>query len=190
MYEATDTTAPSAWLSLAAAFQAGGIYYAAVPCKLGFMILAASRQGLCYCAFADTLDRLQEALHAQFTRHRVLAGDDGLHTLARSLAACLGKPTRPDGLLLALQGTPFQCRVWHAIREIRYGETVSYAEIARRISTPKAARAVAAACAANPVSVLVPCHRVIRSDGCLSGYRWGTWRKQALLTWEQAGTDD
>jgi AraC family transcriptional regulator of adaptative response/methylated-DNA-[protein]-cysteine methyltransferase len=87
-------------------------------------------------------------------------------------------------LPLDLRGTPFQRRVWQALRTIPLGETASYAEIARRIGAPKSARAVAAACRANPVAIVIPCHRVVRQDGSLAGYRWGITRKRALLARE------
>jgi len=167
----------------------GEIHYAGATCRLGWMLAAVSWNGVCFLAFADELGMVSNELHRRFPKERVLAGGDGVHRLAGQLADGLATPLRPEipFEVLDLRGTAFQLRVWHALRDISAGKVASYGEIARRIGRPKAVRAVASACAANPVAVLVPCHRIVRSDGGLSGYHWGVWRKRALLAWEQEG---
>ncbi len=177
----------AAWLQEMSRIRQGQIHYAVVACRLGLMLVAVSGQGLCYWAFGDDPGFLLADLCKSHKNDRVRAGDDDLHRLTTQLSKCLGKRHLPDFIPLDLRGTAFQRQVWQALRQIPPGGTASYAEIARRIGLPKAVRAVASACAANPVSILVPCHRVVRSDGRLSGYHWGAWRKQALLDWEKEG---
>lgn len=171
------------WGRLSAGLNDGEIYYARTECRLGIMLLAASRKGLCYLAFADDKDFLLDDLRKSFPKESLSTGDERLLGLAEQLVQWLGESV-PE-LPLDLRGTAFQQRVWQALREVPAGGTASYAEIARRIGAPTAVRAVASACAANPVAILVPCHRIVRSDGRLSGYHWGLWRKQALLDWER-----
>lgn len=173
------------WHKLCGELPHGNIRYAVVPCRLGMMLLAVSNKGLCYWAFADDQESLLEDLQGSFRAEPLQAGGDSLAELARLLAEHLENPVPLVALPLDLRGTAFQQQVWQALREVSVGGTVSYSEIARRIGKPKAVRAVASACAANPVAVLVPCHRIVRKDGSLSGYHWGVWRKRALLAWER-----
>jgi len=120
-------------------------------------------------------------LQDQFPRARLIEGDSGFEKLVAQVVGLVEAPQRGFKLPLDLQGTAFQERVWHALRKIPVGTTVSYAEIAKRIGVPKAVRAVAQACGANHLAVAIPCHRVVRRDGDLSGYRWGVERKRELL---------
>ncbi|MBE0531180.1 MAG: methylated-DNA--[protein]-cysteine S-methyltransferase [Rhodospirillales bacterium] len=132
----------------------------------------------------DDADSLVGALRRRFPAARLIEGGAQAEALAARVAGAIETPSRGLDLPLDIRGTAFQRRVWEALCEIPTGTTSSYAEIARRIGAPGAVRAVAQACAANPVAVAVPCHRVVRSDGALSGYRWGAGRKRVLLTRE------
>lgn len=153
------------------------IRYATGRCSLGALLVARSPEGLCAVSLGDDANALVAALQARQPHARP---DTSLTTLAQ-VAACIDAPGQPLGLPLAPEGTPFQRRVWQALGEITAGETISYTELARRIGAPQAVRAVAGACAANPLAVVIPCHRVLRRDGGLGGYRWGEARKQHLL---------
>ncbi|HWA80305.1 MAG TPA: bifunctional DNA-binding transcriptional regulator/O6-methylguanine-DNA methyltransferase Ada [Acetobacteraceae bacterium] len=169
-------------------WRAGGtgavIRYASGACSLGTILVAATEKGLCAISFGEDEKELVGMLAARFPRARLTpAAPDFAGTLAAVIDS-VETPARGLDLPLDIQGTAFQCRVWAALKAIPAGETASYAEIARRIGEPGAARAVAAACAANKLAVAIPCHRVIGSDGALSGYRWGTARKRALLARE------
>jgi len=175
-----DITA--AWQAASSGIKAGDIRFAATPCRLGVMLLAASGKGVCYLAFADDEEFLRDDLRRNFPKEILSAGDERLRGLAEQLAQWLGESV--PALPLDLRGTAFQQRVWQALREVPAGSMASYAEIARRIGAPTAVRAVASACAANLVAILVPCHRIAGSDGRPCGYHWGIWRKQALLDWE------
>ncbi|MGY6769114.1 methylated-DNA--[protein]-cysteine S-methyltransferase [Komagataeibacter sp. NFXK3] len=157
------------------------------PSGLGMVMVALGPEGLA-AIMLDTDERaLQKAVLASFPAAQVGGADDA--ALAHSLevvTACIEAPWAMPDLPLALQGTPFQLQVWRALRGIPCGQTVTYGELAASIGRPGAVRAVAGACAANRLAVVVPCHRVIRHDGSLSGYRWGVERKQALLARERA----
>jgi len=171
------------------AFQAGGageeIVYATAPCSLGVVLVAASAAGVCAIALGEDAAALAAGLKARFGQAR-LADDAGFgEILAQVVALVDGAGTAKD-LPLDIRGTAFQRRVWEALRKIPAGVTASYTEIAARIGAPNAVRAVAAACAANALAVAVPCHRVVRADGGLAGYRWGISRKRALLEREAA----
>jgi AraC family transcriptional regulator of adaptative response/methylated-DNA-[protein]-cysteine methyltransferase len=165
------------------------IRFAVGQCSLGAVLVAATEVGVCTIALGDDPDRLVRELQDRFPKAALAGGDAGFE---RWVAAVVGLVERPAAgldpeLPLDIRGTAFQLRVWQALRAIPPGTTASYAEIARRIGRPGASRAVAAACAANPVAVAIPCHRVVRTDGSLSGYRWGVQRKAALLERERAG---
>jgi AraC family transcriptional regulator of adaptative response/methylated-DNA-[protein]-cysteine methyltransferase len=145
-------------------------------------LVAATAKGICAIDFGDTADALKETLRRRFPKAVFQGPDPQFTAMIRQVLAFLEAPRRCGmGLPLDVQGTAFQRRVWLALQEIQPGDTVSYGEIASRIGKPKNARAVARACAANPLAVAIPCHRVMRGDGDLGGYRWGLERKRILL---------
>lgn len=171
-------------------YRAGGadtdIRFAIAQCALGALLVAASPQGVCAIALGDDADALARDLQDRFPQAR-LSGDDA--DFARLVAQVVGLVEAPRiglDLPLDVRGTAFQQRVWAALRAIPPGQTLSYTELAQRIGAPNAVRAVASACAANTLAVAVPCHRVVRTDGSLSGYRWGVARKRALLERERS----
>lgn len=172
-------------------FKKGGygktIQYVIRECALGLMLLAATDQGVCSIRLGDDAKMLEAELQSEFPG-AVLTGSDDTFESWVDAALDLIDARRPSGrrLPLDIRGTVFQQRVWKALQTIPAGETASYKEIAEQIGSPKAVRAVAQACASNPVAVAVPCHRVVRSDGALSGYRWGVERKKKLLKQEKA----
>jgi AraC family transcriptional regulator, regulatory protein of adaptative response / methylated-DNA-[protein]-cysteine methyltransferase len=156
--------------------------YATTATDLGLVLAAVSDKGLCALTLGDDPDVLAADLARRFPKARRIEDAAGLaDALAEAKAAIAG---RGGELELDERGTDLQRRVWQALRAIPAGRTVSYAEVARRIGRPAAVRAVAQACGANPLAVVTPCHRVVRSDGGLSGYRWGVERKAALLARE------
>ncbi len=157
------------------------IRYAVAPCALGQVIVAATRRGVCAIEFGDAAPALVESLHERFPKARFESGDEEFRGWVARVLGYLDQPQGALDLPLDVQGTVFQQRVWQALRDIPAGQTASYAEVARRIGQPKAHRAVAHACAKNRVAVAIPCHRIVRRDGELSGYRWGGARKAALL---------
>ena len=157
------------------------IRHALDRCSLGLVLVAQSERGICAIALGDDPQALVHDLQARFPQATMIAEDAALAAVLGQVVALIETPGAGLDLPLDLRGTGFQQRVWQALRGIRPGQTVSYAELARRIGAPGSARAVAGACAANPVAVAVPCHRVLRGDGSLSGYRWGVARKRALL---------
>jgi len=154
------------------------IHYAVNPSSLGLVLVAQSAKGVCAVLLGDDLQTLQRDLKERFPEANLIEGDAALAT---QVIGTLESPARGIDVPLDPQGTEFQQSVWKALREIPAGTTASYTDIANRIGLPKSARAVAQACAANPLAVVVPCHRVVKSDGKLSGYRWGVERKRALL---------
>jgi AraC family transcriptional regulator of adaptative response/methylated-DNA-[protein]-cysteine methyltransferase len=157
------------------------IRYAVGESWLGLTLVAATPRGICAILFGDSEDALRDELAGIFHRADItLAGADFTQRLADVLAA-IEQPELSRQLPLDIRGTAFQQRIWAALRDIPAGATASYKDIAERIGEPKAVRAVAGACAANRLAVAVPCHRVVRSDGGLSGYRWGPERKRKLL---------
>lgn len=166
-------------------YRAGGastrIRFAVAECSLGSILVAASERGVCAISLGDDPQALVRDLQDRFARSELIGGDPGFERLVSRVVAFVEAPGQGLDLPLDLRGTAFQKRVWQALRNIAPGKTVSYAEIARRIGAPKSARAVAGACGANPLAVAIPCHRVVRTDGGLSGYRWGVERKRALL---------
>jgi AraC family transcriptional regulator of adaptative response/methylated-DNA-[protein]-cysteine methyltransferase len=137
--------------------------------------------------FGEEAQSLVDELHACFPHASVAKADPDFNGWLNAVVQGIDRSTALVDLPLDIQGTAFQTRIWKALREIPHGSTTTYAELARRIGSPSAVRAVGAACSANPVAVLVPCHRVIRSDGGISGYRWGVERKRELLRREVAG---
>lgn len=171
------------------AFRAGGrgvsIHFAVGACWLGAILVAASEKGVCAISFGDNPDALVRDLQDRFPKARLIGGDADFEQLVAEVVGFVETPTLGLDLPLDVRGTAFQQRVWQALREIPAGSTASYADIAQRIGQPKAVRAVAQACASNAIAVAIPCHRVVRTDGSLSGYRWGVERKRALLEKER-----
>lgn len=171
------------------AYRRGGngmrIGYTIVDSPLGRLLIAATGRGVCSVFLGDSDKTLKKTLSEEYPRADIHLDKAGLEAHAAQLRAHLAGRLPELDLPLDVQATAFQGRVWRALRDIPYGETRSYSDIARAIGSPRAVRAVAHACAANPVSVIVPCHRVVRSDGSLGGYRWGLGRKQALLDRER-----
>jgi AraC family transcriptional regulator of adaptative response/methylated-DNA-[protein]-cysteine methyltransferase len=157
------------------------IRFAVGACSLGAILVAASRKGVAAILIGDDPEALVRDLQDRFARATLIGGDRDFETLVAKVVGFVEAPHTSLDLPLDVRGTAFQHRVWTALRQIPPGATASYAEIARRIGAPKAVRAVAGACAANPLAVAIPCHRVVRADGALSGYRWGIARKRALL---------
>lgn len=161
------------------------IGYTVVKSSLGRLLVAATPRGICSVMLGDSKRDLTRELQQEFPGARLEKDDERLRLQARALLACLeGETPHPD-LALDVRGTAFQMRVWEELRRIPRGQRISYGELARRIGRPKAARAVARACAANPLAILTPCHRVVRENGDLAGYRWGIERKWWLLEQEQ-----
>ena len=169
-------------------FREGGagqdIRFAIAECWLGLVLIAASEKGVCAILFGDDPEELRCDLQDQFPRARLIGGDKSFEELTAKVIAFVEAPGQGLDLPLDIRGTAFQHRVWDALRRIPVGSTASYAEIAEKIGAPKAVRAVARACATNRIAVAIPCHRVVRSDGGLSGYRGGVERKRALLAKE------
>lgn len=163
------------------------IRYAVGRCFLGWTLVAATERGLCAVELGDSPETLAAQLLAHFPQAAIKEAKPEFAEWVATVVACIETPQRGLNLPLDLQGTAFQQRVWQALREIPVGMTVSYAELAQRIGHPQAVRAVAGACAANRIAVVVPCHRVLRRDGKLSDYRWGVERKRALLEREGVG---
>jgi AraC family transcriptional regulator of adaptative response/methylated-DNA-[protein]-cysteine methyltransferase len=160
------------------------IRFAVGQCSLGAILVAQSQRGICAIFLGDDPDGLVRDLQDQFKQARLIGGDAGFEELIALVVGFIEQPALGLNLPLDVRGTAFQERVWQALREIPPGVRVSYAQVAERIGSPKAVRAVAQACGANHLAVAIPCHRVVRSDGDLSGYRWGVDRKLELLTRE------
>jgi AraC family transcriptional regulator of adaptative response/methylated-DNA-[protein]-cysteine methyltransferase len=171
-------------------YRAGGanaeIRFAIGECSLGSILVAQSGRGVCAILLGDDPDALARDLQDRFPQARLIGGDKGFEALVARVVGFVEAPALGLDLPLDVRGTAFQQRVWQALRDIPAGETASYSAIAQRIGAPKSVRAVASACAANAIAVAIPCHRVVRNDGALSGYRWGVERKRALLDKESA----
>lgn len=171
-------------------YRAGGagatIHFALGQCSLGAILVAQSEKGICAILLGDDPEALLRELQDQFPKARLIGGDSAYEQLVAEVVGFVEAPSLGLALPLDVQGTAFQERVWQALREVPAGSRVSYTEIAERIGAPKAVRAVAMACAANHIAVAIPCHRVVRRDGDLSGYRWGVARKAQLLKRETA----
>lgn len=166
-------------------YRAGGvdteIRFAVGQCSLGAILVAASTQGICAILIGDDPDALTRDLQDRFPRAELVGGDAGFERWVAQVVGFVEQPRLGLDLPLDVRGTAFQQRVWQALQKIPVGTTATYTEIARRIGAPKSVRAVAGACAANTLAVAIPCHRVVLTDGGLSGYRWGVARKRALL---------
>lgn len=161
------------------------IRFAVGECSLGSILVAQSERGICAILLGDDPDALVRDLQDRFARATLIGGDEQFESLVATVVGFVEQPHLGCTLPLDIRGTVFQQRVWQALRELPAGTTATYSEIARRIGMPNAVRAVASACGANAIAVAIPCHRVIRNDGTLSGYRWGIERKRSLLEGER-----
>lgn len=161
------------------------IRFAVGQCSLGAVLVAQSNRGICAILLGDDPEQLVHDLQDKFPKANLIGADHVFEQLIAQVVGFIEAPAIGLDLPLDLRGTAFQERVWMALREVPVGTTASYAEIANRIGAPKAVRAVAQACGANSLAVAIPCHRVVRSDGNLSGYRWGVERKRQLLERER-----
>src|ERR1700736_2932033 len=162
------------------------IRFAIGQCSLGSILVATSDKGICSILLGDDSAALLGELHGRFPHAAIAAGDGDLERVVAKVVSFVEAPAAGLDLPLDIKGTTFQRRVWQVLRDIPAGSTASYTDVAGRIGSPKAVRAVAQACAGNAIAVAIPCHRVVRSDGALSGYRWGIARKHALLLREAA----
>jgi AraC family transcriptional regulator of adaptative response/methylated-DNA-[protein]-cysteine methyltransferase len=171
-------------------FRKGGtgatLRFAVAEGSLGSVLVAASEKGVCAIFLGDDPDALVRELQDRFPKAELIGGDEAFERVVAQVIGFIEAPKTGLDLPLDVQGTAFQQKVWRALQEIPAGSTVSYTDIAERIGAPKAVRAVAQACASNSIAVAIPCHRVVRNDGNLSGYRWGVQRKSALLERESA----
>jgi len=166
-------------------YRSGGggerIHFAVAACSLGALLVAATDKGICSILLGDDPDALVRDLQDRFPKAELVGAEAGFEATVAQVVAFVEAPRIGLDLPLDLRGTAFQQRVWQALRSIPAGRTVGYAELAAQLGMPQGARAVAGACAANPVAIAVPCHRVVRNDGSISGYRWGVERKRVLL---------
>lgn len=160
------------------------IRFVVAPCSLGALLVAQTDRGVCAILLGDDPEVLVRELQDQFPRTDLIRGDAGVERAFAQVAGFVEAPALGLDLALDVRGTAFQQRVWQALQAIPAGQTLSYQEIAERIGAPRSVRAVGQACAANRLAVAIPCHRVVRRDGDLSGYRWGVERKRALLVRE------
>src|SRR5262249_54353978 len=156
------------------------VRYAFGQCSLGIVLVAATGKGICSIQLGDDAAALERDVVRRFPAARLDVGDRALAKLTARVIDIIEAPVKALELPLDIRGTAFQQRVWRALRGVPAGATASYAEIARRIGRPRAVRAVAQACAANALAVAIPCHRILRTDGASSGYRWGIERQRAL----------
>ena len=166
--------------------QGAVIRFAIGQASLGAVLVAATEKGVCAIMLGDDPDALARALQDRFPRAELIGGDEKFERTVAEVVGLVEAPGQRLDLPLDIRGTAFQQRVWEALRAIPPGRTATYAEIAEAVGRPRAVRAVAQACAANPLAVAIPCHRVVRTDGDLSGYRWGVERKRKLLDLEAA----
>jgi AraC family transcriptional regulator of adaptative response/methylated-DNA-[protein]-cysteine methyltransferase len=173
-------------------FRAGGqgerVRLAVSSSSLGSVLVAATDRGICAIELGDDPERLVRTVGERFPHAELVDDDPGLVELVAAVVLLVEDPAAGADLPLDIRGTAFQERVWRTLRSIEPGSTITYAELAERVGSPSGARAVAAACAANQLAVAVPCHRVVRTDGQLAGYRWGVERKAALLRLEARRT--
>jgi len=180
-YESSETTLGMT----ASSYRAGGvdvrIRFAIGECSLGSILVAASPRGVCAISLGDEPERLIHELEDLFPKAELIGGDAEFDRLVGRVVAFVEAPGAGVDLPLDVRGTAFQLRVWQALRAIPAGATASYTEVAAELGAPSAVRAVANACAQNRLAVVIPCHRVVRTDGALAGYRWGVERKRAML---------
>jgi AraC family transcriptional regulator of adaptative response/methylated-DNA-[protein]-cysteine methyltransferase len=161
------------------------IRWTVAPSPLGLVLVAATDRGVCAVQLGDDRARLGAALRHEFPAAELVDGAEGMEEWVAAVVAHVAGEPGGDDVPLDVRATAFQWRVWTALRAIPPGQTRTYIELARELGLPRGARAVARACASNPVAVVVPCHRIVRSDGELGGYRWGLERKAALLARER-----
>ena len=162
------------------------IRFAVGECSLGSILVASSEKGVCAILMGDDPDELAKDLQIRFPHAQLMGGDREYERVVAQVIGFVEAPQLGLSLPLDVRGTAFPQRVWQALCQIPAGKTASYAEVAQRIGSPQSVRAVAGACAANAIAMAIPCHRVLRTDGSLSGYRWGVERKRALLSKESA----
>ncbi len=161
------------------------ITYTIVEESLGHLLVAATDKGICSVMLGDGEETLRADLHHEFPKAEIRRDDGSLRSQVAMLLDCLAGQAPCAALPLDVQGTAFQMRVWEELRRIPRGRTLSYSELAARIGRPTAIRAVARACATNPIALINPCHRAVRANGELAGYRWGIERKRMLLEEEK-----
>jgi AraC family transcriptional regulator of adaptative response/methylated-DNA-[protein]-cysteine methyltransferase len=175
-------------------YQKGGkgmkIDYTITNCDLGKMLVARTEKGVCAVTFGDDETGLIEKLFGEYPKAEISRNETNLKEYVEAILQNLAGKNRRIVLPIDVQATAFQMQVWETLRKIPYGETLSYKQVAESLGNPKGVRAVARACATNRVAVVIPCHRVVGSDGSLSGYRWGIERKQKLLDTEKKGRGD
>lgn len=173
-----NTSAKNAQLAVA---NVAELRFAIGECSLGAILVAKNGRGVCAILLGDDPEALTSDLQDRFPRANLIDRDSELEQLVSQVVNFVETPAAGLDVPLDIRGTAFQQRVWQALRGIPAGSTASYTDVARRIGSPNSVRAVAQACAANALAVVIPCHRVVRNDGALSGYRWGVERKRALL---------
>jgi AraC family transcriptional regulator, regulatory protein of adaptative response / methylated-DNA-[protein]-cysteine methyltransferase len=161
------------------------IRFATATCDLGILLVAATTRGVCSVMLGQESAPLEDQLRKEFQAAQVIEDSETMAALLKQVLGTMSGQPAPAEIPLDIRATAFQARVWQALRQIPRGETRSYAALAHALGQPRAVRAVARACATNPVALAIPCHRVIGSDGSLTGYRWGMERKQKLLLWEK-----
>jgi methylated-DNA-[protein]-cysteine S-methyltransferase/AraC family transcriptional regulator of adaptative response/methylated-DNA-[protein]-cysteine methyltransferase len=162
------------------------IEFVAGDCDLGKVLVARSPIGVCAILFGSTAGEVEQDLTASFPDSRIVLNNRRLSNDMTKVVQFIAVPSDPLDLDLDIRGTPFQHRVWDALRTIAFGKPLTYAQLARRVSGPKSLRAIAQACAENPIALAIPCHRVMGNSGSMAGYRWGIERKQALINKEVA----
>ena len=170
-------------------YRAGGaneeIRFAVGQSALGAILVASSKKGIAAILLGDDPEKLLRELQDRFPKAELIGAEKDYEALVARVIGFIEAPDQNFGLPLDIRGTAFQQRVWRALQKIPAGKTVTYADIAKKIGSPKAVRAVAGACAANNIAVAIPCHRVVRTDGSLSGYAWGVERKRGLISLEK-----
>jgi AraC family transcriptional regulator of adaptative response/methylated-DNA-[protein]-cysteine methyltransferase len=177
-----------------ATYQRGGkgaqINFSITACSLGFLLVAATEKGICSVSLADSEEALKTALCNEFPAAQVQHSEAALQELTQAILNFIARREPHIDLPLDVQATAFQWRVWQVLRSINSGETRTYTQVAEAIGQPTSVRAVARACATNPLALVVPCHRVVRTDGSMAGYRWGLERKKTLLAQEKQSAKD
>ena len=161
------------------------IHYTIVPCSLGYLLVAATSKGICAVSLGDREDTLVATLSSEYPAATIQSDNTHLQYEVNAILAHLNGQQPDLALPLDIQATAFQRLVWQELQNIPYGSTRSYSDVARAIGNPKATRAVAHACATNPTALVIPCHRVVRENGDMGGYRWGSERKKRLLAQER-----